>query len=386
MARSTRGESAWTQTSAWFAPLVVVVVTVIAFLPTLRAGFVSWDDDKNFLANPHYRGLGLEQLGWMWSTFQLGHYVPLSWMSLGADYLVWGMDPAGYHATNLLLHAANSALVYFLARRVLLAARVGTESNSRDVVIASAISALAFSVHPLRVESVAWITERRDVLSLFFYLSSALLYLRSIEDNAHRDRWYWLSLAAFACALLSKATAVTLPAILVAFNCFPLRRLGGSEHGWLDHSARNVYRELFPFVLLSAATVTVTFVALQHLPQLDVMRKVAVSMYGIAFYTWKSVAPSKLAPLYAMPARVDPFAVRYVVSCIIVVTVSIAAWFVRRRWPMATLGWVTFLLGVFPMLGFVQNGPQLVADRYSYFAAPFLGLAVAAALLELNRR
>ena len=106
-------------TRRWWLPVLVAALTAAAFAPVLHAEFVAWDDDKNFLENPYYRGLGRAQLAWMWTTFHLGHYVPLSWMSLGFDYRLWGMKPAGYHATSLLLHAANAILLFYLARRVL---------------------------------------------------------------------------------------------------------------------------------------------------------------------------------------------------------------------------------------------------------------------------
>src|SRR5262249_22765920 len=104
--------------ASWLVPLAIAATTVIAFLPVLANGFVSWDDDKNFLQNPHFRGLGPAQLRWMWTTFHMGHYVPLSWMTLGFDYTLWGMNPLGYHLTSLLLHAANAVLVYAIARRL----------------------------------------------------------------------------------------------------------------------------------------------------------------------------------------------------------------------------------------------------------------------------
>src|SRR5437870_8347326 len=103
----------------WLVPLLVALVTLTAFLPTLENQFVNWDDDKNFLNNPHYRGLGWPQLRWMWTTFHMGHYIPLTWMTLGLDYLLWGMQPRGYHLTNLLLHAANAVVFYLVARRIL---------------------------------------------------------------------------------------------------------------------------------------------------------------------------------------------------------------------------------------------------------------------------
>ena len=135
--------------------VAVAAITIVAFLPTLGADFVSWDDERNILTNPHYRGLGLEQLRWMWTTTLLGHYVPLSWMTLGADYLLWGMDPRGYHLTNLLVHAANAALVFVLARSILTRAfeKQVLRSVQDDTYLAAAIAALLFSVHPLRVES-----------------------------------------------------------------------------------------------------------------------------------------------------------------------------------------------------------------------------------------
>ena len=384
MARSTQDRSAHATVLRWCVPLFVALITFVAFLPALRAGFVSWDDDKNFLANPYYRGLGLAQLGWMWTTFHLGHYVPLTWMTLGLDYLLWGMNPAGYHRTSLVLHSADAVLVYFLARRVIgVEARGVTMVQRRHLAVSSAFAALVFSLHPLRVESVVWVTERRDVLSYLFYLTSALLYLRAVESDDARRRWYWPSVAVFACALLSKATSVTLPAVLLILNAYPLKRIGSASGGWWSQSSRNVYRELVPFMVLAGATVIMTFIALPHQTQLNVAQKVAVSAYSLMFYLWKTVAPTSLAPLYAMPVRIDPAASKYLVSYAVIISLGVAAWLARRKAPVVAMAWLAFLVAVLPMLGVVQNGPQIAADRYTYFAAPFLGVLAGAALLKL---
>jgi Flp pilus assembly protein TadD len=374
-------------------PLVVALATFVAFLPALRGEFVNWDDDKNFLDNPHYRGLGPAQLRWMWTTFHVGHYVPLSWMTLGLDYSLWGMDGRGYHLTNVLLHSANAALVYLLARRLLLPARVNRgEPRAGRIALMAAVAALLFSVHPLRVESVAWITERRDVLSLLFYLTSALLYLRSCEPIQSRRVWYRLSIAAFGCALLSKATAVTLPAVLLLLNVHPLTRLvkrvgSGGGAPWRDASARRVHREMAPFALLAAAAVGMTFVVLHHVerlrPPLGFAQKLAVSTWSLAFYVWKTVAPVGLAPLYAMPRDIDPRAARFLLSYAVVGALSVGAWLARRRWPDLTAAWVAFLVTVGPMLGLVQNGPQIAADRYTYFAAPWVAIFLVRGLSSL---
>ncbi|MGH9886528.1 MAG: tetratricopeptide repeat protein, partial [bacterium] len=364
------------------APFLVAAVTLLAFLPVLSNGFVAWDDDKNFLDNTNYRGLGLAQLGWMWSTFHLGHYVPLSWMSLGLDYVLWGMNPVGYHLTNLILHAVNAVLVYHLARRLFgLADPAGQDGSVRDVWAAVA-AALLFSIHPLRVESVAWATERRDVLSCLFFLSSILAYLRAVERGSRRD--YLLGILAFACALLSKATAVTLPAVLLVLNVYPLKRVGGTI-GWTSTAARSVYREIAPFAALAAVAAAMTFVALQHLEQLTLGAKLAVSAYSVAFYLLKTAVPTSLSPLYEMPSSVEPFGATYLAAYAVVVALAAIVWTYRRRTPALAAAAVAFIVVLFPLLGLVQNGPQIAADRYTYYAAPALTILAAGVLARLSR-
>jgi tetratricopeptide (TPR) repeat protein len=367
------------------APLVVAALTVLAFLPVLRNGFVSWDDDRNFVENPHFRGLGLDQLRWMWTTFHMGHYVPLSWMTLGLDYKLWGMNPTGYHLTSLLLHAANAVLVYVLARELLELSMPESRTEApHRVALASVFAALVFAVHPLRVESVAWATERRDVLSGFFYLSSVLAYLRWRRGAASR-RLYWAALVLFMCALLSKATAMSLPAVLLVLNVYPLRNIG-SVKGWSGESARRAYAEIAPFVLLAAATATLSIVALHPPSQLGPVAKLVVSAYSLAFYLSKTVVPVGLAPLYEMPQHVDPTALRFVVSVVAVAVIASLAWVFRRRLPGITAALMVFFVVTLPMLGIVQNGPQIAADRYTYHAGPALAVLAGAGLLLLLRR
>ena len=166
---------------SWLVPVLIALVTLAAFLPTLQNQFVNWDDHENLLDNPHYRGLGRAHLRWMWTT-HMGHWIPLTWMTFGLDYLLWGMNPLGYHLTNLLLHAANAVLFYFVAFRILgLGLPDPGDRRQADLVLSAGFAALVFAIHPLRVESVAWVTERCDVLSGLFYLSAILIYLRTCE-------------------------------------------------------------------------------------------------------------------------------------------------------------------------------------------------------------
>src|SRR5438552_5108947 len=310
---SPRGDGSMGLTSAqrwvrWLAPLLVALFTLAAFLPALQNQYVNWDDKDNFLDNPHYRGLGWTHLRWMWTT-HLGHYIPLTWMTLGLDYLLWGMNPVGYHLTSLLLHAANAVVFFFVGCRILTLALPAP--SERGHALTAGFAALVFAIHPLRVESVAWVTERRDVLSGLFYLVTILLYLRACERGERGRGWYRLSVAVFVCALLSKSMVVNLPVVLLILDVYPLRRLGGAV-GWWSVRARRVYIEKIPFVLLAAAASTVALIAqLSHsamipVAHLSALGRLAVSAYGLSFYLWKMVVPLNLSPLYMRPPTVDP--------------------------------------------------------------------------------
>jgi len=153
-AKTTAEPAPWLVDSAIL--FFIVLLTLAAFLPALWNGFVDWDDAKTLVQNPNYRGLGRAQLRWMFSTFYMGHYQPLSWATFGLDYLVWGLEPFGYHLTNLLLHAANAALFYFVTLRLLSAGRASADTPGKTALrVAAGFGALLFAVHPLRVESVA---------------------------------------------------------------------------------------------------------------------------------------------------------------------------------------------------------------------------------------
>ena len=170
-------------------PLAIAAAAALPFLQTLRGEFVNWDDPGNFLINEGYRGLGWAQLRWMVTTTLLGHYIPLTWLTFGINYAVDGMNPRGYHLGNVLLHAANAALFFLVSRR-LLGAGFGAGRSDAAVTWGAAAAALVFGVHPLRAESVAWITERRDVLCATFYLLSVLAYLRAADEGGPvRGRW-----------------------------------------------------------------------------------------------------------------------------------------------------------------------------------------------------
>lgn len=376
----------------WLAPCVIGVATATVFLPVLQNGFVIWDDDANFLNNPHYRGLGWAQLRWMFTTFHLGHYQPLSWISLGLDYLIWGINPFGYHLTNLLFHCANAVLFYFIARRLLeFALPRSNQEEYPNITLAAAGAALLFAVHPLRVESVAWITERRDVLSAHFLFWTLLCYLRAVRGQGASfgdGRWLAEALVFYVLSLLSKAWGMTLPVLLCLLDVYPLRRMEGDPASWFGASARRVLLEKMPFVALAIIFAVLAVIAqesagaMASLAGYPLPRRIAQAFYGIAFYLWKTLWPMGLSPLYESARELDPLDWPYLAGAVVVTGISIVLFVLRRRCPAGLAAWLSYLALVAPVSGVAQAGPQLVADRYSYLSC--LGWALLAGGVVAN--
>lgn len=361
-----------------------MALTFITFLPTLANDFVNWDDSDNLTENRFYRGLGWAQLRWMWTTTLMGHYIPLTWMTFGLDYLVWGMNPAGYHLTNLLLHTANAGLFYVIVQRLMSAALNDTLVHNGSLRLSAAFAALLFGVHPLRVESVAWATERRDVLCALFFLASLLAFLCHARSPQHPGRrWYWISLGLFVAAVLSKAMAVTLPAVLVILDFYPLRRLGWRPRTWFEPPGARVLAEKVPFLVVSAATSTMAVLAnrgnLSSLAELSVLERIAISLYSLGFYLWKTTVPIQLAALYELKTPIEVWSWPFVLSAAVFVAITSLAILGYRRWPDIGAAWLCSLILFTPVLGMVHNGFQFAADRYTYLPTlPWLALAGAA--------
>ena len=363
------------QSDGWIA-LFIAIVTLVVFLPALRNEFVGWDDYELLVQNPHYRGLGWSELGWMFTTFHTGHYQPLSWITFAVDYLIWGMNPLGYHLTNLVLHTVNAALFYFLAQRLLsVALSIPYPSADLRLKLAAGFATLFFAIHPLRVESVAWATERRDVLSGLFFLATVLCYLRAATASnnvSHRQRWLGAALSCYGLSLLSKASGVTLTLVLLVIDVYPLRRLGPGK--WFGPLSRRVWLEKVPFLFLAALAGIIAPLAQQDAGAVASLRvhglasRLAQSLYGLVFYLWKTILPLDLSPLYEVPPHLNPFAWPFLVSGAVVVAISIGVFVLRHRWPAGFASWLCYAIIVAPVLGIVQSGRQMVADRYSYLS------------------
>ena len=369
-------------------PALVFVIALVTFLPGLDGQFLNWDDDLNFLANPNFRGLGWSNIRWMFTTTLTGHWIPLSWLTLGLNYTLGGMNPWGYHLGNVLLHAANAALFYFVARRLL--AKAGAAAGEAALSAGATVAALLFAVHPLRVESVVWITERRDVQGALFFLLSISGYLHAVEserDGRLAPLWRGLSVAAFAAALLSKASTMMLPAALLVLDVYPLRRLG---QGW-----RRLSIEKLPYCALAAADLAVAWMAVQretrvsNLGEHGVAGRLTLVLHSVFFYPWKWVWPVGLSPMYEVPERIDPLAPRFLVAIFAVLLVTAALVALRRRWPAGLTAWTYSALMILPVSGALHAGYQLAQDRWSYWSG--MGFALLAGgglawLLDLRSR
>jgi tetratricopeptide (TPR) repeat protein len=314
------------------AYLPILALTFAAFFPALSAGLVNWDDAQRYA--PDY----------------LGHYQPLTSLSYALDILIWGDNPFGQHLTNVLLHCLNACLLFKLAR----------ELDPKSGVAGAALAALLFSLHPLRVESVAWLTERRDVLSGACLLAATLAYHAHIRGR----RWaYVLSVAAFAAAMLSKVTSAAWPFALLALD-------------W--HLKRRNFREKLPYLAVAFLVLPLAFKAQLHsgaMPGLDkapLSMRFSQSLFSVAFYPWKTLWPAGFSPLYEqgyLEAR------RWLIAAGGLLLLITPAALLKLPRPAAA-AWGFYLLALFPMCGLVKSGIQVAADRYSY--VPMMGLALLA--------
>jgi len=353
--------------------LGLVLAVFGVFWPALTSDFVNYDDLGYVTNNQNiHHGITVESLKWAFTTGQQSNWHPLTWISHMLDVQLYGLKPMGHHLTNLFFHAANSVLMFLLLRRM------------TGVFWASAFVAALFALHPLRVESVAWVSERKDVLSTFFWILTAMAYVRSVQAPAQRTKWFSLALSCFALALMSKPMVVTLPFILLLLDIWPLRRLD-----LLHFSLQNVKRPLLektPFIALAVISSVVTFIVQQHggavssLTSLTVAQRIENMFVSYARYIGKTFWPTNLSILYPHPGQ-WPW---WLIIVSIVILLAITALVIRqfRARPYLGVGWFWFLGMLIPVIGLVQVGIQSMADRYSY--VPIVGLFIAVTWAALD--
>jgi tetratricopeptide (TPR) repeat protein len=338
----------------------VFALAVVAQLPALVAGFIDGDDQRNFLTNLAFRGLGWSQFRWAWTSTLLGVYQPVAWILLETEYAAWKLDPRGYHAASLLLHGVVSALLFLVVVQIL---KRADPEHSPAHLPAAALAAGLFATHPLRSEVVAWTSCQPYLPSAILTLAATLAYLLA-HDGRPRSRGYLTaSVGLYALAVLAKPAAIALPLALLALDLFPLRRFQGIR------AALRIIGEKLPYVIIAvgAAAVALRFrrAASGGFP---LVFRVEQASLGAFVYLFKSVIPTDLAAFYPFPARPEEAGPAFAMALVAMVVSVVAAVLVQRRWPGLAASWLAYLAILAPCSGLVPLGRSMLADRYAYLS------------------
>ena len=360
--------------------LLLIFVTVIAFSEVRNHGFVDYDDGLYVYENQLVQqGLTWNSVVGAFARLHLGFWFPLTWLSFMFDYEVYGLSPGGYHVTNVLLHVANTLLLFFILRRM------------TGAVWRSAFAAALFALHPLRVESVVWVTERKDMLSTFFWMLTLVSYFRYVM--APKTGKYLLVILCFASALMAKPMVVTLPFVLLLLDYWPLERFAFRKERRLETdevrlqaferpTVLRLFLEKVPLILLSIAFSMVTLVgqrrdgSLVSLESFPIGTRLANALVSYVSYVRKMIWPHDLAVYYPHPGH--GIAMWQVVGAALFLGgMSVFVTRAGRRHPYLVVGWLWYLGTLVPVIGLAQSGFQAMADRFTYI--PLVGLFIAIA-------
>ncbi len=374
---------------------IIALITLVVYLPALRNDFVSLDDYGYITDNMNIRSLKPEFFAWAFTNLSAGFWHPLTWISYAIDYSVWGLNPFGYHLTAILIHALNTFLVVRLILGLFDTARLMNKQSSfpdsQGALIAAGTTALLFGLHPLHVESVVWVSERKDLLCALFYLLSLISYLHYVGRSSQHpsgtspggiflDTSFAASLAFFVLALASKTMAVSIPVVMLILDLYPLRRLQSLK------KSLTPLLEKIPFIAASLIIAIASIVAQKSIGALALTDlkpfsiRILVACKAVMIYLWKMVMPLHLIPFYPYPDNVSILSLEFGLPLLLCIGLTACALLTVRKTPVWLASWGTYLIILLPTLGFVQVGVHSMADRFTYLPslAPFLltGIAV----------
>lgn len=382
------------------AAFICSVITFLVFYSATGNGFVALDDYAYVLLNKNLARFDVQTVLWAFTSFHEGNWHPLTMISLAADNAVWGAKPYGYHLTNVIIHSSVVFFVCVLFYDLLTPSWIVQQNHEAvypqprkpawPLVSASMFSALFFGLHPLRVESVAWVSERKDVLCMLFVVLSLYQYLaycreRDAQPDISRlhSRSYLISIVCAVLAQLSKPTAVTLPVVLCIIDWYL------SNTTVRSRSFRSNCSEKIPFFVIALiGAVTTLFaqqVAMEYAPHADPISRILIAAKALFFYLQKTGVPSGLMAFYQHPGALTiSQAVSYLPYLSGFIVVSVTAYLLRHRARAVTAIWLFYCITLLPMLGIIQVGGQWAADRYSYLPSLGLSLLAGAGLISLR--
>jgi len=350
--------------------VLLIALPIAVFHGVTACSFLNYDDPEYVTHNGHVQsGLSIQTFAWAFSSTQTANWHPLTWLSHSLDCSLFGLVPEYHHLVNLALHILSVLLLFFALERM-------TGSLYR-----SAFVAVVFALHPLHVESVAWIAERKDVLSGVFWMLTLLAYARFHESG--KKIWYGASFGFFLLGLIAKPMLVTLPFVLILLDFWPLRRIPSAGRGFLPGLRKSIIGKI-PFFVLAAVFSVVTIIvqkaggATSGLAPLSLTERLANALVSYMQYLRMTIVPSGLAVFYPHPAF-GTSAPQVVAPLVVLVVISVLVWKARTRHPAAAVGWLWFLGTLVPVIGIVQVGLQSMADRYMYI--PMIGLSIMVAWL-----
>ncbi len=347
------------------------VLIFLVYYPVLSSDFTNYDDPSYVTSNNYVKsGLSTHSITWAFSTFYSYNWHPLTWISHMLDVQLFGLNPMGHHVTGLLFHIANSVLLFVLFKRM-------TGATWKSLCLAG-----LFALHPLHVESVAWVAERKDVLSTFFWFLTMLTYVEDARNPKAVP--YALFTLLFILGLMAKPMLVSLPFVLLLMDYWPLGRLHRNSHGVSE--ANNVSRnmsfsrlalEKVPLVLISIASMIITYLAQRKGGALSadssLIMNAGHALVSYVKYALKMLWPSKLAAFYPYnPAATSVWQIAIAMASLLIVSVLIMR--AAKRFPYLAVGWLWYLGTFAPVIGFVRIGQHAMADRYTYI--PLIGLFV----------
>jgi hypothetical protein len=342
--------------------LLLVGLILAAFHPVLGCEFVNYDDDRYVTKNDHVQhGLAWKELSWGLTTFYFSNWHPLVWWSFMLDDQLYGLKAAGFHGTNVLWHTGSTLLLF--------AALLQLTGQMWPSFLAAAL----FAVHPLNVQPVAWVSERKGVISTFFWMLALWAYARYAQQP--RLRRYVSVVIAVALGLMAKQMLVTLPAVLLLLDFWPLQRWPGTRLSWL-------VVEKLPLLVLAIAAGLLTVLAqggegsIAAVEALPIGVRIKNALVSYVAYLRCAVLPTDLAAYYPHPGAVLPLWQAGTAAALLVAITALVLW-QARRWPYLAVGWLWYLGTLLPVIGLVQVGTQARADRYAY--VPLVGLYIAAA-------